>query len=255
MCRPDGQGLSLVNRLTEDGAQVQQLPAIEISPLTLSGEQRQKILDFDSYDAIIVISAHAANYLMMQLDQYWPQLPIAQRWFAIGNKTANVLSHFDIEAKQPISGIDSEALLDHPDFTNIAGQKILIARGVGGRDTLFEVLESRGAQCAYLELYERQCPNYPLETLQASLNDFSPQLYICLSQETLANLQTLANRCRFDMTAPDGTSSPAILVPGSRVAEFAKSQGFQHIVIPASLSESDQYEAIRHYFQALASPD
>ena len=76
IARPQEQGSSLAAQLQELGAEVIQLPTIEIQPTPHSPELKEHFLNLDKYSHVIAISAHAANYALEWIDQYWPQLPI-----------------------------------------------------------------------------------------------------------------------------------------------------------------------------------
>jgi uroporphyrinogen-III synthase len=53
-------------------------------------------------------------------------------------------------------GFTSENLLAQPDLSQLAGVKVYIIRGEGGREALAEGLSERGARVRYLEVYRRR---------------------------------------------------------------------------------------------------
>ena len=113
---------------------------------------RDCLLMLDQFDKIIVTSRPAAKLGMELIEQYWPQLPIHSQWFALGSGTADELKPFCIRAQYSAQGTDSEALLQLPAFnmrernkTELhAKEKVLIIKGIGGRDLLEQRLRLSG---------------------------------------------------------------------------------------------------------------
>ena len=151
-----------------------------------------KVLAFDEYQKVIFISQNAVRFGCEWLDQYWPQLPIGIEYFAIGKATAQALqqSYEGLFTEAASAAMNSEDLLTHPKLQTLNGQKILIFRGVGGRDYLCEQLTSRGALVDYCELYQRLCPK-GLQTLPLAFRHSSHRPAVAVhSGETLENLCT-----------------------------------------------------------------
>jgi len=238
VARPQGQGATLVAQLQTQGAEVIQLPSIEITPVPLCPSLKNYFLNLDQYYHIIAISTHAARLGLHWVDQYWPQLPVSIKWYAVGDKTASVLNDADIEVITAFQGNDSEALLDLPELAQVNNENILILRGVDGRELLKQALEQRGAKVDYAELYQRTLPPYTDSELDEALITFSPDILITLSGETLHNLVKLSQNRALNIT------DKTILVPSERVAGQARSLGFSNILIPDALDEPSLIECI-----------
>jgi uroporphyrinogen-III synthase len=109
----------------------------------------------------------------------------------------------------------------------IAGQKILIIRGEGGRETLKQQLQERGAEVQYLELYRRVSPTFSVQhpnPLPALLKEGSIDLLTVTSGQSLEYLTKLAEDQKSVLQALP------LLVPSARVAELAKSSGFEKLL-------------------------
>lgn len=240
ICRPEPAASALGKQLIAAGAQCRQLPTISINPLPIENNLKQIGLQLDEFSHIIVISKHAAEIGLDFLEQYWPQWPIKQHWYGIGEATNKQLSAFGIAPEQPVSAashFDSETLLAHPRLQNVNAQKVLILKGKGGRDVLRESLTGRGAQVVEAELYERSLPSYSIETIRQHLLAFAPAYIVALSAETVENLLKLASWIPDQASETNAILQQAIwILPSMRVAEFAQTQQLRHYLLPAALT-------------------
>ncbi|MGH1431337.1 MAG: uroporphyrinogen-III synthase [Neptuniibacter sp.] len=227
--RPAHQSEELLSQLKQEGAVATPFPLLQISPIdeghSTFHQIKQYILDLDLYQHVIFISPNAAFYGGEWIDQYWPQLPVKVNWYAIGNKTAQVLNNYGIDASQSPLGYDSEALLTLPELQQVKGEKVLIIRGAGGRAKLADELSARGAQVSYAELYMRDCPNYKNIDIVQSLTP-TPDAILISSGEALQNLEQLVQQAEL---STDSLKSCHIIVPSDRVKNTARAMGFKRI--------------------------
>ena len=153
--RPAGQADGLIQSLKAAGFDpVLHQPMLELLPLTdIPAPQRQCIVDLDLYQHIIFISANAVRFGLARIDDFWPQLPTGLNWYAIGESTAAILEDRGVAVLTPGEQMSSEGLLALPELDSVANQRVLIVKGVGGRDTLREVLSGRGAQVEEFACY------------------------------------------------------------------------------------------------------
>jgi uroporphyrinogen-III synthase len=78
--------------------------------------------------------------------------------FAVGPGTARALQAHGLDSIITPDGQDSEALLALPQLADVAGKRVVIVRGVGGRALLADTLRARGAQVDFMECYRRMRP-------------------------------------------------------------------------------------------------
>lgn len=221
--RPEAQAVGLVAVLEAQGATALRLPVLTIQPLHQEADKKNKIIDLDHYDDIIVVSRNAAQLGLAAIDQYWPQLPTHLRWFAVGKATAEVLTGFGVNVIVPAKGFNSEALLELPELQELSVQKVLILKGEGGRELLAEQLAKRGAQVDTLPLYRRVAIGYETDYLQALFCD-APDALVATSVEVLKALD--------DLVSPhlkNHTELP-IIVASERIANEAGLLGYQQII-------------------------
>ena len=230
ICRPEDSAQTLSKALSALGADCYTFPTLDIIELELSDTIKQSILSLDLYDIIIVTSQHAAKIGLELIDSYWPQFPVQQTWFAIGQKTASLLANENIKLISPEKDLTSEDLLKLPLLQKVKDQKILILKGKGGRNTISQVLSKRGAIVNELNVYERVCPHYSEQQIDAALTNFNAQYITTLSGETLLNLISLCEEHHIDL------SSKTFIVPSHRVANIAYEHGFKSVLIPANLN-------------------
>ena len=219
--RPKEQAETLAQQIIEQGGQSWVMPMITIEPYSENQDIRSKVLQLDQYHKVIVISHHAARLGMEHIEVYWPQMPVGIQWYAIGEKTRKTLADYEVTSACPEQALDSEVLLSLPDFQSVAGEKILLLKGKGGRELLKETLMAAGAHVDELELYQRQRPDYSREQLSSLIKKHDINVILASSGEILANTahylsSELCEHCR-------------LIVPSERVRELARNMGFTRI--------------------------
>jgi uroporphyrinogen-III synthase len=242
--RPEQQGDNLIKKLTVQGAKAIHYPVLEIAPLSPDDTARETakhlILDLDLYQHVIFISTNAVYYGTDYMEQYWPQWPVGIAWHAIGVATAKAMMERGIHATAPSLAMNSEALLQIMDLQHIPGQKVLIVRGAGGREYLAEQLRAKGATVDYVECYQRRCPLKTAGELAAIIESQKINTICINSGESLDNLMVLAGE---DMLAVLRTDVSLVL-PGERVAELARQEGFTKIKIAENASDDAMLAAM-----------
>ena len=282
--RPREQNESWQRRLIDAGFNSIVQPLLEIKPLTdLSQIQKikQTTLNLDHYQKIVFVSQNAVRFGLDCIESYWPECPLGISWFAVGSKTAEVLKAglqqrlncfsqvnetVGTEIKVAKGAMNSESLLAMPELGNVAQEKILIARGLGGRPHLAEVLTERGASVDLWELYERSVPDdvvkhYRKLFSQYKNTDVSQLVFSIFSGETLENFDStitgvLSNILTFDSENHDQLvhlvkmikTKSWILVPGNRVNQLAKNKGFKNIICAENASENAMVSALKNTF-------
>ncbi len=217
--RPEHQAQHLCQLIEAEGGAPVRYPALMIRPRADRAAVRAAIGPADRYDLVIFISANAARFGADLLEQR-RDLKLA----ALAAPTASALNSAGYRVSlMPADGADSEALLAMPQLAHMSGQRVLIVRGVGGRDLLGDTLISRGADVQYAEVYTRE-PAQPSAEVQAKVEQLWRQggvrAYSATSVELLeALVGIVTQRCRELM------DSTAMLTGSRRVAEAATRLG------------------------------
>lgn len=226
LTRPQEECAALAQHLADAGIASSSLPLLAIAPIELAPEAQQCLAAIGNYQAIIVVSKPAARVLLQRLAEA-SVAPPSHGWFTVGEATALVLRAAGLEVAFPEGGDDSEALLEVARLREAivgAGARVLIARGVGGRELLAERLAEQGASVDYLELYERRLPEYPPGTLLRQVEGERLNGLVVSSGQGFEHLRQLAGA---DWPR---LSELALFVPSPRVAELARAAGARQVV-------------------------
>lgn len=242
--RPDGQAGGLIAELSARGFPVRHHPLINIVPLAddeqaVASGLRQRILDIDHYTAVIAISMNAAAIGLDWLDRYWPQPPLGIHWCAVGPSTAEVLQREGFSVHSPVTTYDSEGLLELPVMQSdvIAGRKVLLWRGVGGREKLASELTARGAEVDYAELYERREIAW---SAQQWADTLAGEPVLLLSSNQALDI--------VEQQVPDlAQRVSAIMLPGERLADLARSRGYREVLVAASARDEDMLACLQQW--------
>lgn len=240
ICRPEPSATELANTLGAMGAQCRKLPCLDIKTLALSSDGKQKILDLDQYSTVIALSQYAAKPALALMEEYWPQPPVQQTWYAIGRTTANIIANNVDKLEEPTADLTSEELLELPGLQSFDNERVLILKGKDGRDTIEHALTARGATVDNLELYERVAPEYSNTEISQVFDGFTPRYIVALSGETVRNLKRFADQIGLDL------GQQHLVVPSERVAQVAMQEGFKLTYIPNNLKPIDIIRCIAH---------
>ncbi|MDP2504587.1 MULTISPECIES: uroporphyrinogen-III synthase [unclassified Oceanobacter] len=236
--RPEGQADHLIAALEQAGYHCLHRPLMAIEAVAEHSEHarlaRARMLDLDLYQHVIAISANAARSGLEWLDTYWPQPPLGVHWYGVGPASTEPFWQYGLEASCPASRYDSEGLLALPALQQVAEQRILIWRGVGGRETLATTLRARGACVDYAELYERRPRQYSSHDWDVTLGT-RPWLLLSSGQALdiiERQVPTLANRIA------------GLILPSERIAEQARAKGYDPVLVPASARDDDMLSCL-----------
>lgn len=241
--RPEGQADSLIAALKAQGWRTAHQPLMALSPLEeLPADVLQRVRDFDQFDHIVFISANAVRFGMDQVDNYWPELPVGIKWYAVGDSTAKLLAQRGLKPFTPGIEMTSEGLLALPELGDVGGHRVLIVKGVGGRASLRETLTGRGARVEELACYERSPPRLKQGELASRLAGWSASVTLITSGEGLQNLLGLLSE-----KETTNFTSTCLVVPSERVAESAREAGFNQVVVAANASDSAMLAALQRW--------
>jgi uncharacterized protein HemX/uroporphyrinogen-III synthase len=234
--RPAGQAERLAALVSAAGGRPFLFPAIEIERLPA-----RPLPGLDEFDLAVFVSPTAVDCAFERIKH--AGVPVA----AVGSGTRRALQALGArEVLAPESGADSEALLALPELHEVAGKRILIVRGEGGREVLADTFAARGARTEYLECYRRMLPHADMAPVTAAWDRGEIDALTVSSNASLDNLITL-------LGVPRLAAKP-LFVNHARVAEHAHEVGVPEVIV-AGPGDEEMAEALVAYFASRPMED
>lgn len=218
--RPRDQALPLARRIEQAGGVPLLFPLLDIAAQD-SQVLREQISRLSQFNLAIFISPNAVHYGMKAILDVG-DLPAALKIATIGQGSARALRELGVlEIIAPAERFDSESLLALPELQHVAGWRVLIFRGDGGRELLGDTLKERGAMVEYAACYRRSKPEQNISVLL----DEAPDALTVTSSEALDYLWQMLN----DAQRADLSSVP-LFVTHERIAGLAHRQGWRQVM-------------------------
>ncbi|MBE7215416.1 uroporphyrinogen-III synthase [Shewanella benthica] len=221
LTRPQGRNQLMVEALLARGVAHLVTPLLQVEATQVQQQSHGMAL-FKHADIIIFISTNAVKFAAQAIDKAWP---IEAQFYAVGEATLNALAQLGISALEaPQDCQQTEGLLTLPQLQSLSKKKIVIVRGVGGREALANELTHRGADVSYWEVYRRTCPTLTSTSNAQAWQQAKIDTIVITSGEILDNLIKLVPKELFAWLR-----ACHIIVPSSRVQEQAIANGFQQV--------------------------
>jgi len=222
--RPAGQATHLAEALAEQGAKPVLFPVLAIADV----EDLDPLLDLairlDDYDWAVFVSPNAVDRALSVIlaRRRWPA---TLRVATMGHSSEQALARFGVSrVVAPQERFDSESLAALPELQDMAGKRVIVFRGDGGRELLGDTLKARGASVDYVTCYRRGKPAADSATLLKRWNDGQLDAVTLTSSEGLRNL--------WEMLGPLGQAwlrKTPVFVPHARIAAQAQALGLHEI--------------------------
>jgi len=168
--RARDQAAVFSSSLRDLGAEVIELPTIEIMPPASWKGLDRAIDQITSYNWLIFTSANGVNFFWQRWkERNKDRLPPSLRICAIGPATAYQLMEKGIEVHITPKEFVAEAILREFEKSMLKGKRILLARAKEARDILPEGLRKMGAQVDVVETYRTVKPKGGSKSLKELL--------------------------------------------------------------------------------------
>lgn len=226
--RPAHQAEHLCQLIEAQGGSVFRFPLLSIAAPSDPQALDAIVSRLAQFEIAIFISPNAVEFGMQAIESRGG-LPPSIKIAAVGQGSARSLEQQGIKTDIfPTQQFNSEAVLAMTEMQSVAGKRIVIFRGEGGRELLAETLRERGAQVEYAECYRREKPKQDIKELSSQLSQGNIDIITLTSSESLQNL--------YDLVQEPGRSSlltlPVVVI-SDRTQQLAKQLGFQQPAIVA----------------------
>lgn len=213
--RPSHQAGKLADSILAAGGVPVLFPLLEITPVADPAALYDQVSQLADYQLAIFISPNAVEQgvAAMRTVGLKPDLPC--KIATVGQGSAQALRELGFDdILVPRERFDSEGLLALPELQDVAGWRVMIFRGDGGRALLGDTLKARGAIVDYATCYQRNAP------LLAAIDWRSLDAITITSSEALSYLRQRMTESQLNIP---------LFVPHPRIAALAQQQGWQHI--------------------------
>jgi uroporphyrinogen-III synthase len=240
--RPRQQAEPLARAVAAIGRTPVLLPLLEISPLpeTGQGALRRVLADLPAYALVAFVSPNAIDAAFAHIER-WPagvdiavvgegsRAALARHGIVDGVLDGKVRIHCPLDPAHS----DSEHLLQALDLGQLAGRRVLVVRGEGGRELMPEALRGAGAAVDTVAAYRRAVPAAtPALAQQLAGLLAGPNDWIITSSEALRGLVSLV-----DARLHPQLLQQHLIVPHARIHETACALGFTRLTLTGSGDE------------------
>ncbi len=223
--RPRQQSDHLAELIEQAGGKPILFPVIAINPL-LPSDWQQPAFKLDHANWLIFVSRNAVHSFM---SGWQTELPKHLKFAAVGGGTAQAMRESGLKVDcQPEISSGSEGLLMMPEMQDVAGCKIIIIRGVGGREHLADTLASRGASISYMEVYRRDVAVQDKVSIERAM---AADKLICTSVAGIDNV------CQILSDGMTNLLNKPLVVVSNRIKAHAESKGFSCVLVSTDASD------------------
>jgi len=240
--RPLAQSEDMVRRLTALGAEVIQLPVIEIAPLADTQQLDHALRHLQEYDWLVLTSVNGGAAVWSRLVALGiSSFPRSLKVACIGPKTAEALRRVGIWPDFVPDEYVAEAIL--PGLLPLAGLKVLLARAEIARPALPEAIRKAGGTADEIAVYHTLPAEPDTGALQALREGVD--IITFTSPSTVHNFSALIGKTGLDIQQLPG--SPLFACIGPVTAQALQAQGLQPAVMAGEYTTDGLIEALLHY--------
>jgi uroporphyrinogen-III synthase len=196
--RASGQAYALADPLRQRGADVVEVPTIEIHSAGSYAALDHALLKIDHYDTLILTSVNGVEALFSRYHRM--DLPIADMQHllvvAIGPATARAIQSEGVGVSVVPEKYIAESVVEALRDKLLKNSRVLLVRAKVARDVLPDELRKMGASVDVIEAYETRVPEGAGQRLQEILSNPTrkPHIVTFTSSSTVKNFLSLLGR-------------------------------------------------------------
>lgn len=210
--RAKEQAGSLSSLLKEEGADVLEIPFIEIRPAQSYEALDKAIENLLAYDWLILTSVNGVKAFFSRLEKQGKSEAdlLHLKIVAIGPATAKAIEKHGIPVDIVPDEYVAEAVVEEM-RNQVKGERVLLVRAKIARDVIPNALRELGAKVHVMEAYETVVPESSRTTILEALNsDKKPAVITFTSSSTVKNFVELVGQETIDSGLLDGVKLASI---------------------------------------------
>lgn len=228
--RPRAQAEALAKSIAAQGGQPVLFPLLKIDPIDQAADLAAldaAIVQLEVYTLAIFVSPNAVDFGVPAILAQGPWPPALSAAAIGASSVAALVQHGITHVIAPQTRFDSEALLELPALQagHVAGRRVVIFRGNGGRELLATSLRERGATVDCVSCYQRSADDDGVAALIAWWASNPLDALTISSSESLRHLLD-----RLDATGYERLRITPVFVPHRRIAELATVLGLRYVI-------------------------
>lgn len=220
--RSVGQSSQFAQMILATGANVIEMPALEICPPSSWETLDNALANLSQFDWLILTSSNGINYFFERLMALEKDVrTLADIKIAVvGEKTAQSLKNHNLKPDFIPPNFIADSLIEHfPEQLN--GKKVLFPRvESGGREDLVREFRNQGAEITEVAAYQSCCPSDIPVSAELALQSGTVDVITFASSKTVKFFNQLAEKVFADNSANDRESVVSNYLEGVCIASI-----------------------------------
>jgi uroporphyrinogen III methyltransferase/synthase len=244
--RPASQSAGLTGLLASNGAEVIEVPAVEVRPLEDYAAMDSSIGRLGEFDWLVLTSANGVDALVGRLQhlQLDARALAGVKVAAIGPATSDRLgAHFIVPDLVPEAYV-AEALAESMAARGMRGCRCLLLRSHIARRALVQQLAAAGAECEDVAAYHTVCPGAVPDEVVADLESGSIDAITFTSSSTFTNFVAMLGEAANDLLG-----RVALASIGPITSATMRSAGFEPALEAATYTTAGLARAVVEYYR------
>jgi len=187
------QAESLSGPLAAAGANVIEVPTIELAPVDDYRDVDEALKNLSNYDWLVLTSCNGVDAMFARIDALGLDMRalVPVKIAAIGSATAAAMGDHGVRPDLIPAEAVGEAMADALIEQGVEGKRVLMLRAQIAREDLPQALTRAGAECEDLPIYQTVCPKQLPKPFVDKLNEGTIDWVTVTSPSSFTNLLKL----------------------------------------------------------------